>query len=483
MRPVLLVLCVTGLLSACASAPEVVPESSMPLTTTSDDARQLFEQARDLLENIEPEGAAKLLDQALAMDPDFAMAHVLRAQAGGFVAARAHLDEAVRLADRASASERHWILAAQAQADADAPTLKTHLDALVSAHPDDKRVQLRMGFFHRGVTGDDAAAVPHFKRATELDPSYAPAFNSLGYSQVATGDWSGAEASFKRYIELLPNRPNPYDSYAEFLMKRGRFDESIAAYRQALEKDPTFPGSHTGIGNNLIFKGDFDGARAAFQQQVSLAAAPVDKIAAMRNTAASFLHQGRTAEALKTFEEIGALASASGLAAQIVGAHHDTAFVLLDTGQANAAAAHLAAARAAIETSAVADAVKARQRLVASLMEVRILGAQGKTSEADAALARTAALVSRRNNPYEAEELHEVQGLLALQQGRHADAIAHLAQAGKTDPYVLFQHATALEGAGRPAEAAAVYRQVADWNEGGLGYALVRAKALAKTTS
>lgn len=483
MRLITVVLSLACLASACSTPPEVPADPSMPLTTTSEEARQLFEQARDLLENIEPDAATQLLDQAIAKDPDFAMAHALRAQAGGFVAARAHLDEAVRLADKASPAERHWILAAQAQADADAPTLKTHLDALVSAHPDDKHLQLRMGFYHRGVRGDDATAVTCFKRATELDPSYAPAFNSLGYSQMATGDFTGAEASFKRYIELLPNRPNPYDSYAEFLMKRGRFDESIAAYRQALEKNPAFPGSHTGIGTNLLFKADFDGARAAFRQQLAVAAAPADKLAAMRNTAASYLHEGRTADALKTFDEMGALASASALTPQVVGAHYDATFVLLDAGQADAAAAQLAAARAAIEASSVPDTVKARQRLVASLMEARVLAAQGKASEADAAVTGAATLVSQRNNPYEAEQLHEVQGLLALQQGKHADAAEHLAQAGKANPYVLYQRAVALEGAGHGADAAAAYRQVADWNEGSLSYALVRGKALAKTAS
>lgn len=483
MRIAPLALSLACLAAACSTPVEVAADRSMPLTTTSAEARQLVEQARDLLENIEPDAAAKLLDQAIAKDADFAMAHALRAQVGGLAVARGHLDEAVRLAVKASPGENHWILAAKAQADGDAPTLKTHLDSLLAAHPEDKHVQQRMGFYHRAILGDDKAAATYFKKATELDPTYAPAFNSLGYSQLASGDHDGAEASFKRYIELLPNRPNPYDSYAEFLMKRGRFDESIAAYRQALEKDPAFPGSHTGIGNNLIFKGDVAGARLAFQKQLDVAQTPLDRIAAMRNTAASFLHEGRTADALNVFDDIGTVASENGLAPQVVGAHYDAAFVQLDAGQADTAAARLASALAAVEASSVPDTVKARQRLVASLMQARVLAAQGRATDAEAALASAALVVTRRNNPFEAEQLHEMQGLIALQQGRHDEAASHLAQAGSADPYVMYQRAVALEGAGKTVEASALYKQVADWNEGSLGYALVRARARAKSST
>jgi tetratricopeptide (TPR) repeat protein len=481
MRSIWILLPVACLATACGST-AAEADRTMPITTSSQEARELFLQARDLLENIEPESATKLLDQAIARDSAFAMAHALRAQAGGMIASREHLDEAVRLADQVSEAERHWILGMKTQVDADTPTLKTHLDALVAAYPDDRHVQQRVGFYHSGIRGDDATAVTHFRKATEIDPMYAPAWNSLGYSQMATGDYAGAEASFKRYIELLPDRPNPYDSYAEFLMKRGRFDESITAYQQALERDAAFPGSHAGIGANLVFKGEFEQAREAYQQQLVHAPRPADKVAAMRNAATTFVYEGRTEDAVKVIDAAGALARESGLEGQGIGAQFDAAFILAEAGLADRARERLDAMASAIDASSLPDAVKARLRLNHSLAEAHVHALQGRSAQATEVLERIAPTIAQRNNPFESERLHEARGLVALHQKHYADAAGHLAQSGTNDPYVLYQRAAALEGAGRAAEAATLYKQVADWNESSLGYAIVRARARAKVT-
>ena len=488
MRIIPLVIVLACGAGGCSSSgPSVPPLAAaspkvMTFTTSSDEARQLVVQARDLLQNQEPGAAATLLDQAIARDAGFAMAHALRAQAGGFVAARAHLDEAVRLAGTASAGERHWILAARAQADADAPSLETHLDALLAEFPDDKHLQLQMGNYHRGIRGDDRAAATYFTRATEIDPAFAGAFNNLGYAQMANGDAAGAEASFKRYIELLPNRPNPYDSYAEFLMKQGRFDESIAAYRRALEKDPAFQASHTGIGANLIFKGDYERAREAFRKHIAVAARPVDKLDAMRDLAASYVYQGRQADAIAAFDDAVKAAKAEGRTPAMLNASLDIAAVLMEWGQAPAATARLQAMAAEIDGSNLPDRVKARMHLLRQQFLAQALSRQGKAADAEALVATLDATVRQRNNPFEADAMAKVRGLLALDRGKHADAAAafEAISGSVSDPYVTYKRAVALEAAGRAPEAAMLYKLVATFNQHSLPYALVRAKAIEK---
>ena len=78
------------------------------------------------------------------------------------------------------------------------------------------------------------------QKATEINPKFSPAYNSLGYAYRPLEKYAEAETAFKKYIELIPDDPNPYDSYAELLMKTGRFDESIAQYRKALSVDQHF---------------------------------------------------------------------------------------------------------------------------------------------------------------------------------------------------------------------------------------------------
>ena len=81
---------------------------------------------------------------------------------------------------------------------------------------------------------DYVQAIEHHKKATELAPSYSPAYNILGYAYRQAGDYANAEQAFKKYIDLIPNDPNPYDSYAELLLKMGKFEESVLQYRKAL---------------------------------------------------------------------------------------------------------------------------------------------------------------------------------------------------------------------------------------------------------
>ena len=79
---------------------------------------------------------------------------------------------------------------------------------------------------------------------------------------------------------------------------------------------------------------------------------------------------------------------------------------------------------------------------------------------------------------------HGPEGVAAdrLRSGRHRKgdapaAVAFLEKASKNDPRVAFHLAEALRGAGRTAEADALYRKVVRWNAPSLGHALVFRRA------
>ena len=75
--------------------------ATAPVTTTSKEALALSEKGVDHLENVEVEKARPLLDKALTADPEFAMAHLMRAQAGGGPnVGREHREKAVSLAGK-----------------------------------------------------------------------------------------------------------------------------------------------------------------------------------------------------------------------------------------------------------------------------------------------------------------------------------------------------------------------------------------------
>ena len=75
-------------------------------------------------------------------------------------------------------------------------------------------------------------------KALELDGGLAEAYTALGYINHYNWNWTVAEQHFKRALELNPSYANAHNFYASYLMSRGRVDESIAASNRARELDP-----------------------------------------------------------------------------------------------------------------------------------------------------------------------------------------------------------------------------------------------------
>lgn len=193
----------------------------IPITTKSEEARSEFLAGRDLSEKLLGQESLQHFDKALALDPDFASAELARANSSPTAKEFfAHLNKAVSLADRASEGEKLLILANQAGANGDVTKQRGYLDKLVAAFPNDERAHFNLGGYYFGQQELDQA-VAEYRKATELAPTYSPAYNILGYTYRQQGDYTNAEQAFKKYIELIPGDPNPYDSYAELLLKMG----------------------------------------------------------------------------------------------------------------------------------------------------------------------------------------------------------------------------------------------------------------------
>ena len=227
----------------------------IPITTSSDEARQLYLEGRDLFEKLRATDARARFEKAAAKDPAFALAQVGLANTSG--TAKEFFDgveRAVALSGKASESEKLLICALDAGAKGEPARQSECLTKLIAAHPDDERAHNLMGAYHFGRQ-DYTAAIDEYKKATAINPAFSQPYNQMGYAYRFMGKNTEAEQAFKKYIELIPGDPNPYDSYAELLMKLGRFDESIKSYEKALSVDPNFVASYIGIGNNRVFLG------------------------------------------------------------------------------------------------------------------------------------------------------------------------------------------------------------------------------------
>ncbi|MGI8995488.1 MAG: tetratricopeptide repeat protein [Pyrinomonadaceae bacterium] len=83
-------------------------------------------------------------------------------------------------------------------------------------------------------------------------------------------DYPGAEREFKRAIELNPSYALAHGWYAMHLTKSGRFDEGAEAARRAQELDPTSPSLHIYAAWNFYHSRQFDRSIEEVRRAVEL---------------------------------------------------------------------------------------------------------------------------------------------------------------------------------------------------------------------
>ncbi|MDE2359794.1 MAG: TIR domain-containing protein [Betaproteobacteria bacterium] len=215
--------------------------AAMKGRATDPEAHRLYLQARHLVDRHTREDTAKAigyLKQALALDPDFALAW---AELG-----RAYGNEA----------GSGW-----------APVAEGH-----------------------------ARARKTVARALALEPDLAEAHAQMGFIQMQQDwDWRGAEVSMHRALELAPGDAVMLRGAGMLAMNLGRLDEAIALYHQALAQDPLSAAAYHNLGLALYAADRLAEAEAALGQVLELA--PQQPIARALLSLV-LLAQGRGEEAL-----------------------------------------------------------------------------------------------------------------------------------------------------------------------------------------
>ena len=209
-----------------------------PVTTASDAARVQYMKGVHAVAHADFARSRVHFDAALAADPDFAMAHMYRAVAGSDGRAE-HMRRATALGVRVSEAERQQIEAYAARLNGDQDREIEILTALAERYPSDPLPMFVVAWSEFGRE-DYTAAIAATRRSLEADPSFAQAYNAMGYAEMAAGDEEAAERAFREQIRLAPDEANPYDSYGELLMDQGRLDEAERQYEMALARDPAF---------------------------------------------------------------------------------------------------------------------------------------------------------------------------------------------------------------------------------------------------
>jgi tetratricopeptide (TPR) repeat protein len=463
-----------------AAAPTPASGGKIPVTTSSAEARAEFLQGRDLAEKLQGTDSFAHFAKAVSLDPTFAWAELsLANSAPTGKEFFEHLNKAVSLADKASNGEKLLILATEAGANNNLVKQKEYLDQLVAAYPDDERAHFNLGGYYFGQQ-DYPQAIEHYKKATELAPTYSTAFNILGYAYRQNNDYPNAEKTFQKYIELIPKDPNPYDSYGELLLKMGRFDDSVTQYRKALAIDPNFVGAHQGIAMDLLYAGKPDQAAAELANITKKARTDGERRTALFALTVVHIDGGKLAKALEDVDKQYVLGEKTSDVPAMAFDNQLKGNILLEMGKPDQAKVEFERGLKLTQGSNLSQAIKDNAALVSHYNLARTAVAKkdlaGAKSHADEF--RKGASVSK--NPAQAKQAHELDGIVALAEKDYDKAVAELQQANQQNPQNLYRLCQAYQGKGDAAKAKDSCARAANFNSlPQVNYALVRTKAKA----
>lgn len=181
--------------------------------------------------------AAEYYDQAIALDPNYALAFAGLADAYallatfGFIPPTEGVPKAREFARQALALDESM---------AEPHTTLAYLSATYDY--------------------DFIAAEREFKRALELNPNYATAHQWYAEILSQSGRFDDAAAEFRRALEIEPlSIPFNWD-YGRLLYHARRFDESVAQHKKTIELDPSFARAHRTLAEVYRVMGDYANA-------------------------------------------------------------------------------------------------------------------------------------------------------------------------------------------------------------------------------
>jgi tetratricopeptide (TPR) repeat protein len=374
---VLICMCFTVPLFAASSKPA---SETMPVTTSSAKARDLYEKGMTDYENLYLERANEEWRAAIKADPNFALAHAWIAfnsrDPREASAARA---KAKSLMSKVTPGERLMVTWIRNVQENNFIKGIAAMNDMMAMYPRDKRVLYLAGnWLVLENSWDQAEKI--FKRALAVDPNYAPVLNDLGYAYAHNREYDKAFAIMDRYVAVLSSEPNPQDSYAELLRMAGHFDKALEHYRAALKIDPNFVSSHAGLADTYALMGDQAQARAEYEKAIQAAHNEADRLDYSLQEAATWVRENNFAQATKAYLAAAEKAHTQGLTLQETQAHR---MIGMYEPEAGSALKHLEAAADVLDhASTLAQTEREEER--ARVLRYRVMRASQAGDQATA---------------------------------------------------------------------------------------------------
>jgi tetratricopeptide (TPR) repeat protein len=408
--------------------------TSMPVTTSSAKARQLYLKGIEDYENLYLERCNQDWRAAVKQDPELAVAWAWIAfNSGNPEEVSAAREKARQLAPKTSPGEQLMIAWISKVQEGDFIGGISAMNDMLEMYPRDKHLFYLAGNWLMGENGDDQAE--HFMlKALAIDKNFPAAVNDFAYVEARSRHFEKAFAAMDRYLVLLPDEPNPEDSYGELKRMAGEFNSALQHYQAALKIDPDFVSSQLGLADTYALMGNEEQARLEYDKAVRFAHNEADRLTYSMQKAMTYVRDGNFAEADKQFSEIALAAHAKAQGLQEAQAHRHKAEYQADD---NAALRELKFAEDALHHQSTIS-LSDRNEETSRIWRVRVVRAAhaGNQALAEQTLKELETLANSSRNRVIQASYQGADGTMLMDQKKYEQAVAHLEE-DQENPFTM----------------------------------------------
>jgi len=432
--------CAVVALGLCLSAPLYAhhikkgESSTLPVTTSSAKARELFAKGVADYENLYLERCNDDWRAAAKEDPSLAVAWAWIAFNSGnpqeVSDARA---KAKALAPKLSPGEQLMIAWISKVQEGDFLGGITAMNDMLEMYPRDKHLLYLSGNWLMLEDGNEQAQ-RIMEKALSIDKNFPAALNDLAYIDARNRQFAKALAAMDRYVALLPKEPNPQDSYGELLRMSGNFEGSLVHYRAALKIDPDFVSSQVGLGDTYALMGNQEQARIEYDKAIRFAHNEADRLSYSMQRAITYVRDGNYAQADREFLETAETAHAKQQGLQEAQSYRHLAEYQADD---SVALKDLKLAEEALHHQSIIASTD-RDEEISHILRNRAVRAarSGNHPLAEKTLQQLDALASSTRDHVIQSSYHGAAGALLMDQKKYQDAIAQLEE-DQDNPFTL----------------------------------------------
>ncbi|MGW8316268.1 MAG: tetratricopeptide repeat protein [Bacteroidales bacterium] len=211
----------------------------MPVSTSSDLAREYYETAATALDQVKLSAAWENLNMALKEDPDFFMANFWMY----FMSSKESKDVAEKVMQSDAPlndAEKQIKTAFKYLLEGQNDKVVEHLEKAIAMYPRDPQLYKILYSLQLQFMNDTEGSIVTLEKAIEADPDFPLSYNMLGYAQMDLKNYDKAENAFDKYIKMAPDQANPYDSKGDYFMYTEQYQKAYESYMKAYGIDSSF---------------------------------------------------------------------------------------------------------------------------------------------------------------------------------------------------------------------------------------------------